>query len=75
MKKVKIITSIVVLIVIVIIVLRINNNKNSLGKVKKISQKRCKEAFNILEQIQSALIDKNRLSIAETSWLVAINNL
>jgi hypothetical protein len=75
MKKKKIIISVIALILIVLIVVKIKQSNSSLGKATKISQKKCKEAFEILTQIKSALLDKSKLSIAESSWLLAINKL
>ncbi len=69
---------VVILFLLVFIITRMNKKQESLGATskKKISQHKCKKAFEILEQIQSALNDKKeRLSIAETAWFKAINEL
>ena len=74
---VKVMLFIIAITLFVVAVIKIKKQQG-LGAVskKKISQKKCKEAFGMLEQIHSALTDKeNRLSIVETGWYASIGKL
>lgn len=83
MRKIKNISltgkAVILIAVLIVFFLLVKKSKNdtNLGAVKKRkrSASKCQEAFSVLKQIHSALVDKSKLTIVETAWFNTIGKL